>query len=96
MPTLRQLDYLVAVADTLHFGLAAKRVHTTQPTLSLQLKALEQRLGVCLVDRSKRCIALTSSGQAVVEIARRMLRDADLIRDITKRERDVGAKVIAR
>jgi len=45
LPTLRQLEYLVAVADTRHFGRAAERVHVTQPTLSEQLRALEQRLG---------------------------------------------------
>ena len=56
MPQLRQLEYLVAIADTLHFRRAAEKVNTTQPTLSEQLKALEQRLGVQLVERSRsRC-----------------------------------------
>jgi LysR family hydrogen peroxide-inducible transcriptional activator len=83
LPTLRQLEYLVAVADTRHFGRAAERVHVTQPTLSEQLRALEQRLGVQLVERSRSNVVVTPLGFEVVEIARRMLRDAQRIRDIT-------------
>jgi LysR family hydrogen peroxide-inducible transcriptional activator len=83
LPTLRQLEYLVAVADTRHFGRAAERVHVTQPTLSEQLRALEQRLGVQLVERSRSNVVVTPLGFEVVEIARRMLRDTQRIRDIT-------------
>jgi len=83
VPTLRQLEYLVAVADTRHFGRAAERVHVTQPTLSEQLKTLEQRLGVQLVERSRSNVVVTPLGFEVVEIARRMLRDAQRLRDIT-------------
>lgn len=83
MPTLRQLEYLVAVADTRHFGRAAERVHITQPTLSEQLRALEQRLGVQLVERSRSNVVVTPLGFEVVEVARRMLRDAQRMRDIT-------------
>jgi LysR family hydrogen peroxide-inducible transcriptional activator len=83
MPTLRQLEYLVAVADTRHFGRAAERVHITQPTLSEQLRTLEQRLGVQLVERSRSNVVVTPLGFEVVEIARRMLRDAQRIRDVT-------------
>jgi len=83
MPTLRQLEYLVAVADTRHFGRAAERVHVTQPTLSEQLRTLEQRLGVQLVERSRSNVVVTPLGFEVVEIARRMLRDAQRISDVT-------------
>jgi LysR family transcriptional regulator, hydrogen peroxide-inducible genes activator len=83
LPTLRQLEYLVAVADTRHFGRAAERVHITQPTLSEQLRTLEKRLGVQLVERSRSNVVVTPLGFEVVEIARRMLRDAQRIRDIT-------------
>ena len=51
MPTLRQLEYLVAVADLQHFGRAADACHVSQPTLSQQLRALEDRLGVILIER---------------------------------------------
>jgi LysR family transcriptional regulator, hydrogen peroxide-inducible genes activator len=82
LPNLRQLEYLVAVADTRHFRRAAERCNTTQPTLSEQLKALEDRLGVQFVERSKSRVVLTPVGSQVVEIARRMLRDASEIRSI--------------
>jgi LysR family transcriptional regulator, hydrogen peroxide-inducible genes activator len=83
VPTLRQLEYLVAVADTLHFRRAAERVNTTQPTLSEQIKVLEQRLGVALIERTRSSVVVTQAGREIVEIARRMLRDAQHIRDIT-------------
>lgn len=83
MPTLRQLEYLVAIADTRHFRRAAERVNTTQPTLSEQLKALEERLGAQLVQRSRSGVVLTGLGEQVVEIARRMLADAQHIRSLS-------------
>jgi LysR family hydrogen peroxide-inducible transcriptional activator len=83
VPTLRQLEYLIAIADTYHFGRAAQQVHTSQPTLSGQLKGLEQRLGVQLVERKRSAITLTPAGVEVVQISRRMLRDAQQIRSLT-------------
>jgi LysR family transcriptional regulator, hydrogen peroxide-inducible genes activator len=80
MPNLRQLEYLVALSETRHFRRAAERSNTTQPTVSEQLKALETRLGVQLVERSKSKVLLTPLGEQVVEIARRMLSDANEIR----------------
>lgn len=88
MPNLRQLEYLAAVAETLHFRRAAERVNTTQPTLSEQLKTLEGRLGVTLVERSKSKVMLTPIGEQVVQIARRMLKDANEIRSICAGGRD--------
>ncbi len=82
MPNLRQLEYLVALSETLHFRRAAERVNTTQPTLSEQLKALELRLGVQLVERSRNKVLLTPIGRQVVAIARRMLTDANEIRSL--------------
>ena len=73
---LRDLEYLVALAETRHFGRAAERCHVSQPTLSAQLRKLEEFLGVALVERRPRRLALTAAGEAVVERARRMLRDA--------------------
>ncbi len=82
MPNLRQLEYLVAIDETRHFRRAAERANTTQPTLSEQLKSLEERLGVQLVERSRSHVALTPVGTQVVEIARRMLADAAEIRSL--------------
>ncbi len=82
MPSLRQLEYLVALAETLHFRRAAERCNTTQPTLSGQLKALEDRLGARLVERSRTKVILTPLGAEVAGIARRMLADAQEIRTL--------------
>lgn len=83
MPNIRQLEYLVAVADTLNFRSAAERTGTTQPTVSEQLKALEDRLGAVLVERGRSRVLLTPIGEQVVEIARRILRDSNEIKQIT-------------
>jgi len=85
---LRDLEYLVALAETGHFGRAAERCHVSQPTLSAQLRKLEEFLGVSLVERRPRRVALTVAGEAVVERARRMLRDADDIRSLTRASQD--------
>lgn len=83
MPSLRQLEYLLALAETRHFRRAAERTNTTQPTLSEQIKALEDRLGVQLVERSRAGALLTPIGGEVAEIAKRMLRDLAEIRAVT-------------
>ena len=80
MPNLRQLEYLVALDETRHFRRAAERANTTQPTLSEQLKALEVRLGAQLVERTRNKVMITPLGAQIVQIARRMLADADEIR----------------
>lgn len=94
MPNLRQLEYLVALSETLHFRRAAELVNTTQPTLSEQLKALEGRLGVQLVERSKNKVLLTPVGEQVVQIARRMLRDAKEIRAVAADGKDSLSGVV--
>lgn len=85
---LRDLQYLAALAETRHFGRAAQRCHVSQPTLSAQLKKLEDFLGVALIERRPRRIALTAAGEAVVERARRMLRDAEDIRSLARASQD--------
>lgn len=80
MPNFRQLEYLVAIADVLHFRRAAERCNTTQPTLSEQLKALEERLGVQLVERDRTRVMMTPVGLQVVAVARRVLLDIAEIR----------------
>ncbi len=85
---LRDLEYLVALGTTGHFGRAAERCHVSQPTLSAQLRKLEEFLGVALVERRPRRVALTAAGEAVVERARRMLRDADDIRSLARASQD--------
>lgn len=76
MPTLRQLEYLVTIADTQSFVEAARLTNVSQPTLSQQVRALEDRLGVRLLERSISGAMLTPVGRSVVYTARRMLSDA--------------------
>ncbi|MEO6081307.1 MAG: LysR substrate-binding domain-containing protein [Steroidobacteraceae bacterium] len=85
---LKDLRYLVAVADTRHFGQAAARCFVSQPTLSAQLKKLEEYLGVQLVERHPRRIALTEAGTQVVARARRIIEASDEIVALTELQRD--------
>ncbi|PZN29337.1 MAG: DNA-binding transcriptional regulator OxyR [Proteobacteria bacterium] len=85
---LRDLRYLVALADTRHFGKAAERCYVSQPTLSAQIKKLEEYLGVQLIERQPRRVALTETGAKIVAIARRILEDSDEIVAIARNEHD--------
>jgi LysR family hydrogen peroxide-inducible transcriptional activator len=85
---LKDLRYLVAVAETRHFGQAAARCFVSQPTLSAQLKKLEDYLGVQLVERHPRRIALTEAGTQVVARARRIIEASDEIVSLTALQRD--------
>jgi LysR family hydrogen peroxide-inducible transcriptional activator len=82
--TLTELRYLVAVADLRHFGRAADRCNVTQPTLSSQLRKLEEGLGVPLVERTTRSVTLTPVGEQIVTHARHMLEAADTISEIAR------------
>jgi LysR family hydrogen peroxide-inducible transcriptional activator len=86
--TLRQLQYVVAVADELSFHRAAARCHVSQPTLSTQLAQVEIALGVRLFERSQRKVLVTAAGRDVVERARRMILEADEIVHATQRISD--------
>lgn len=91
---LRALQYLVKLADLRHFGKAADACFVSQPTLSTQLRKLEDELGVQLVERMPRKVMLTEVGREVVERARGVLRDIEQIREVARRTRDPQAGVI--
>ncbi len=79
--TIIQLEYLLAVANCGSFSLAAEHCFVTQPSLSMQVKALEEELGVVLLDRSKKPVIPTEAGQVVLERARETLRAYNNIRE---------------
>ena len=82
--TLRELQYLVAIANEGHFGRAAEACHVSQPTLSMQLRKLEESLGVQLVERTNKRVVLTGAGERVAAQARRVLDEADGVRTIAQ------------
>ncbi|MDY7232770.1 LysR substrate-binding domain-containing protein [Hyalangium rubrum] len=86
--TLRQLQYVVAVADALSFRKAAERCHVSQPSLSAQLAQLEGVLGARLFERDRRRVLLTSAGKELVERARRLLVEADELVEAARRAGD--------
>jgi LysR family hydrogen peroxide-inducible transcriptional activator len=85
---LKDLRYLVAVADQRHFGRAAAQCFVSQPTLSAQLKKLEQSLGVQLIERAPNNVSLTVTGEQIVARARRILAATDEVVMLARSQRD--------
>ena len=88
---LRDLQYLVALAEHRHFGRAATACFVSQPTLSTQIRKLEEELGVTLVERAPRKVMLTPAGREVVERARRILAEAEQLKEAARRTIDPEA-----
>ena len=84
LPTLKQLQYLVALKDHGHFGRAAESCYATQSTLSAGIRELETLIGVVLVERTRRVVRFTPLGERIVEKARRVLREADELGDLAR------------
>jgi len=84
LPTLKQLQYLVALKDHGHFGRAAESCYVTQSTLSAGIRELETLIGVVLVERTRRVVRFTPLGERIVEKARRVLREADELGDLAR------------
>ncbi len=82
LPTMKQLQYLVALADTRHFGRAAEHCHITQSTLSAGIRDLEAVLGTQVAERSNRHVLITHIGEQIAERARTLLRDAQEVMDM--------------
>lgn len=91
---LRDLRYLVALAEHRHFGRAAAASFVSQPTLSTQIRKLEEELGVALFERAPRKVMLTPVGREIVERARKVLADVDQMADIARRSQDPEAGTI--
>ncbi|WP_316857956.1 LysR substrate-binding domain-containing protein [uncultured Cohaesibacter sp.] len=91
LPSLRQLTFLVALSDELHFSNAAKRCNVTQSTLSAGLKELETILGVTLAERSKRSVIMTPIGRKIADRSRRLLAEAEELVEMANMESDAMA-----
>lgn len=85
---LRDLRYFVALAETRHFGKAAERSFVSQPTLSAQIKKLENYLGVQLIERQPRQVTLTDTGAKILPLARSILAESDEIVSLARNEHD--------
>ncbi|MEN1973198.1 LysR substrate-binding domain-containing protein [Luteimonas sp. MJ204] len=88
---LRDLGYFIALADHLHFGRAAAASFVSQPTLSTQIRKLEEELGVALVERAPRNVMLTPAGHEVAARARRVMADVEQMREAARRSQDPEA-----
>lgn len=88
---LRDLKYLVALADHRHFGRAAAASFVSQPTLSTQIRKLEDELGVSLVERAPRRVMLTPIGRELAERARRIIGEVEQMTELARRSRDPEA-----
>ena len=84
LPTIKQLQYLVALHESKHFGRAADASFVSQSTLSAGIRELESLLGVTLVERSRRVVRFTSLGEQVVAKANRLLREAEELSDLVQ------------
>jgi DNA-binding transcriptional LysR family regulator len=91
---LRHLRYFVAVAEELHFRRAAERLHVAQPAVSEQVRKLEEELGVRLFERTQRSVSLTDAGAAMLEEARRVLRQAEIAQMVARNAQDRATAVL--
>lgn len=85
---LRDLQYIIAVAETCHFGKAAERCYVSQPTLSGQIKKLEEDLGVTIFERTNRSVEVTPIGESILHHARQIMEQADAIRQLALAHQD--------
>lgn len=85
---LRDLKYILAVAETRHFGRAAERCFVSQPTLSGQVKKLEDELGVVIFERTNRSVDVTPVGESILAHARLALEQAKAIEQVAKAQQD--------
>ena len=91
---LRDLRYFIALADQRHFGRAAEACFVSQPTLSTQIRKLEDELGVALVERAPRRLMLTPVGRDIAERARRIVAEVEQMKESARRSRDPQAGTV--
>ena len=87
--TLVQLEYIIAVDNYRHFANAADKCFVTQPSLSMQVQKLEEELGLKIFDRSKQPVVPTEAGAAVIEQARKIIAERNIINEIVQQKKGV-------
>src|SRR6218665_3155744 len=92
--TFVQLNYIVAVDTYRHFGYVAEKCFVTQPTLSMQIQKLEEELGLKIFDRSKQPVIATEAGSAIIEQARKILGEKNVIEEIVQQKKGVVTGVL--
>ncbi len=92
MITIDQCRYVLALAHHLHFGRAAKELGITQPSLSIQVQKVEEMLGVIIFDRSKKPILITSIGGEVINHARRVIKEAEVLMKAGDQRKEINGK----
>src|ERR1700744_1091388 len=92
--TFVQLEYITAVDTYRHFAKAADKCFVTQPTLSMQIQKLEEELGLKIFDRSKQPVMPTEAGIAVIEQARKILNEKEIITEIVQQKKGVVTGVL--
>jgi len=85
---LRDIKYILALAETRHFGRAAERTFVSQPTLSGQIRKLEHELGVTIFERTNRSVEITPTGQLILQHARLLMEQADAIEQVARAHQD--------
>lgn len=90
MPTITQLQYILAVHKTKHFGRAAEDCFVSQPSLSAQIQKVEEELGVVIFDRSKKPILLTENGKKIIEQSKRIVTEYKKLFEINKNQGEIS------
>ena len=85
---IRDLKYIVTLAKEKHFGKAADKAFVSQPTLSMQIKKLEDELGIQIFERSQKNFLVTKVGEKIIKKAEIILREVEEIKNIAKNSRD--------
>ena len=91
---IRDLKYIVCVAECGHFGKAAEKCFVSQPTLSGQIKKLEESLGVCLFERTNRSVVITPQGEQIIKHARIILEQESMINALAQGFQDPSAGLL--
>lgn len=92
MPTITQLQYILAVYKTKHFGRAAEDCCVSQPSLSAQIQKIEDELGVTIFDRSKKPVLVTEKGKKIIEQTKKVVTEYKKLLEVNQNKDDIGGE----